>query len=229
MRAVVPALSVASLASAFILVTPGASLERDAPVTPEALGERLFFDVSLSANRTQSCAPCDDPATGFADPRGMSSPRDDAASRSATATFRRPPIPRSRRGFTGARTATGWAGSSLTDARPRWRTRPAARRSTPSRWAWRTDLRQRGSLRAFLAARLAQQAFRRKGRRRIVMLVGQDGGRGSVAGAHGCSVPVGVSRGLIALRTRKAAPIVVQRPSQGSVGAITLAAHPNGG
>nr|WP_319948005.1 cytochrome c peroxidase [uncultured Shimia sp.] len=35
----------------------------------EALGEALFFDVNLSANRTQSCATCHDPEYGFVDPR----------------------------------------------------------------------------------------------------------------------------------------------------------------
>lgn len=35
----------------------------------EALGEALFFDTNLSANRSQSCASCHDPEAGFADPR----------------------------------------------------------------------------------------------------------------------------------------------------------------
>ncbi|MCL6285524.1 c-type cytochrome [Ruegeria sp. 2012CJ41-6] len=35
----------------------------------EALGEALFFDTNLSANRTMSCASCHDPMSGFADPR----------------------------------------------------------------------------------------------------------------------------------------------------------------
>ncbi|PID42917.1 MAG: methylamine utilization protein MauG [Gammaproteobacteria bacterium] len=35
-----------------------------------ALGQRLFFDVNLSKNRTQSCATCHDPARGFSDHRG---------------------------------------------------------------------------------------------------------------------------------------------------------------
>lgn len=35
----------------------------------ETLGEALFFDVDLSANRTQSCATCHDPDFGFVDPR----------------------------------------------------------------------------------------------------------------------------------------------------------------
>lgn len=38
--------------------------------TREALGEALFFDVNLSRNRTQACASCHDPETGFSDPRG---------------------------------------------------------------------------------------------------------------------------------------------------------------
>ncbi len=50
------------------------------PATPEALGERLFFDVNLSANRTQSCASCHNPETGFADPSGMASRGDDGVS-----------------------------------------------------------------------------------------------------------------------------------------------------
>lgn len=44
------------------------------------LGEQLFFDVNLSANRTQSCATCHDPDFGFADPRGMASLGDDGVS-----------------------------------------------------------------------------------------------------------------------------------------------------
>ncbi len=35
----------------------------------DRLGEALFFDPNLSANRTQSCASCHDPEAGFADPR----------------------------------------------------------------------------------------------------------------------------------------------------------------
>ncbi|WP_227819878.1 cytochrome-c peroxidase [Marinobacterium aestuarii] len=34
----------------------------------ESLGQALFFDTSLSNNRSQSCASCHDPARGFADP-----------------------------------------------------------------------------------------------------------------------------------------------------------------
>ena len=35
----------------------------------EAFGRALFFDEDLSFNRTQSCATCHNPETGFADPR----------------------------------------------------------------------------------------------------------------------------------------------------------------
>jgi len=35
----------------------------------EALGEALFFDPELSRDRTQACATCHDPGTGFVDPR----------------------------------------------------------------------------------------------------------------------------------------------------------------
>ncbi len=35
----------------------------------EALGKSLYFDVNLSQNRSQSCASCHAPETGFADPR----------------------------------------------------------------------------------------------------------------------------------------------------------------
>ncbi|MEM9394724.1 MAG: cytochrome c peroxidase [Pseudomonadota bacterium] len=50
------------------------------PQTLEQLGERLFSDVNLSANRTQSCATCHDPDYAFADPRGAASLGDDGAS-----------------------------------------------------------------------------------------------------------------------------------------------------
>jgi cytochrome c peroxidase len=54
--------------------------EDQLPQTKAALGERLFFDVNLSANRTQACATCHDPEYGFADPRGMASIGDDGTS-----------------------------------------------------------------------------------------------------------------------------------------------------
>ena len=50
------------------------------PTTLEALGERLFFDVNLSANRTQSCGTCHDPSVAFTDPRGAASPGGDGES-----------------------------------------------------------------------------------------------------------------------------------------------------
>ncbi len=37
--------------------------------TPDVLGEALFFDTSLSRNRSLSCATCHDPGTAFTDPR----------------------------------------------------------------------------------------------------------------------------------------------------------------
>ncbi len=57
-----------------------AHAESGLPTTLEELGERLFFDTNLSANRTQSCASCHDPENAFADPRGMASPGDDGVS-----------------------------------------------------------------------------------------------------------------------------------------------------
>lgn len=39
--------------------------------THEDLGRALYFDVNLSKNRTQACASCHDPETGFSDPRGV--------------------------------------------------------------------------------------------------------------------------------------------------------------
>lgn len=68
-----------SLAIACVLASSPA-LAEDVPTTLEALGERLFFDVNLSANRTQSCATCHDPERGFTDPRGMASIGDDGES-----------------------------------------------------------------------------------------------------------------------------------------------------
>ncbi|MBO6896912.1 MAG: methylamine utilization protein MauG [Shimia sp.] len=68
-----------SLAIACVLASSPV-LAEDVPTTLEALGERLFFDVNLSANRTQSCATCHDPDYGFADPRGMASMGDDGHS-----------------------------------------------------------------------------------------------------------------------------------------------------
>lgn len=47
---------------------PGGS-EPAGYVTREALGEALFFDTALSANRTEACATCHDPEAAFTDPR----------------------------------------------------------------------------------------------------------------------------------------------------------------
>ncbi|WP_233489155.1 cytochrome-c peroxidase [Rhodovulum sp. 12E13] len=110
-------LAVAALATAAAALWPpqGAGHEAEIPATEEALGERLFFDVNLSANRTQSCATCHDPATGFADPRGMASPGDDGVSlgdrNAPTATY--PALtPRFHRGADGE-----WVGGQFLDGR----------------------------------------------------------------------------------------------------------------
>ncbi|MHB8764108.1 MAG: cytochrome-c peroxidase, partial [Deferrisomatales bacterium] len=52
---------------AVLLVASGAG----AAATPEPLeelGRQIFFDLDLSVNRTQSCASCHDPATGYTGP-----------------------------------------------------------------------------------------------------------------------------------------------------------------
>jgi cytochrome c peroxidase len=69
----------AAMATVFAVAVSGQS-RATPPVTLEALGEALFFDTNLSANRTQACASCHDPNFGFADPRGMASPGDDGVS-----------------------------------------------------------------------------------------------------------------------------------------------------
>ncbi|NVO25370.1 cytochrome c peroxidase [Donghicola mangrovi] len=70
-------LGLAVLFAAFTCpATVAQPLDRDAERA--ALGERLFFDVNLSRNRSQSCATCHDPARGFSDPRGAGSPGDGA-------------------------------------------------------------------------------------------------------------------------------------------------------
>lgn len=61
--------SLAALAVAGALALPGPAAGRLPYGSLEAWGEALFFDPNLSANRTQSCATCHDPAAGFADPR----------------------------------------------------------------------------------------------------------------------------------------------------------------
>ncbi|EIJ33627.1 cytochrome-c peroxidase [Thiothrix nivea] len=51
----------------------GSLLAADQPVaTKTELGKKLFFDVNLSKNRTQSCATCHNPEHGFVDNRSTS-------------------------------------------------------------------------------------------------------------------------------------------------------------
>ncbi|WP_281353989.1 cytochrome-c peroxidase [Mesorhizobium zhangyense] len=98
------------------------------PAALAALGQALYFDPDLSANRTQSCATCHDPGRGFADPRGLAaSLGDDGTSvgdrNAPTASYAAlvPPL-------TGMRTAGGKEACSTTGARPRSKSRPAGRR-----------------------------------------------------------------------------------------------------
>lgn len=51
------------------LLPSWAASASDLAASPAALGEALFFDTGLSANRSQSCASCHNPATAFADSR----------------------------------------------------------------------------------------------------------------------------------------------------------------
>ncbi|PIE06731.1 MAG: methylamine utilization protein MauG [Rhodobacterales bacterium] len=94
----------------------GALAEEALPDTPEALGERLFFDVNLSANRTQACATCHDPDFAFADPRGMdASLGDDGSSigdRNAPTAMYAALTPEFHRGEDGA-----WFGGQFLDGR----------------------------------------------------------------------------------------------------------------
>ncbi|WP_417248978.1 cytochrome-c peroxidase [Celeribacter sp.] len=55
----------------------GSAGAQDSFTPLETLGEALFHDVNLSQSRSQSCATCHDPESGFADPRGMASPSHD--------------------------------------------------------------------------------------------------------------------------------------------------------
>lgn len=70
----------AAMMLAVTSTTNAAASDTTVPTTVEKLGEMLFFDANLSANRTQSCATCHDPENGFADPRGMASIGDDGTS-----------------------------------------------------------------------------------------------------------------------------------------------------
>ena len=58
-----------SLAVLAGMLGPGTVAAQD-PAEPTLieLGRKIFFDVNLSVNRTQSCASCHDPATGFTGP-----------------------------------------------------------------------------------------------------------------------------------------------------------------
>ncbi len=58
-------------AGLLLVALAGAAVgESGALTSRESLGQALYFDVNLSANRTQSCATCHDPQAGFADGRG---------------------------------------------------------------------------------------------------------------------------------------------------------------
>jgi cytochrome c peroxidase len=62
------------IAAAGLLIL-GSSPVAAAALTPEQqLGERLFFDVTLSSNDNQACTTCHTPAAGFADPRNTADP-----------------------------------------------------------------------------------------------------------------------------------------------------------
>lgn len=65
------AISGRSTLTALILVVAGAApIAAGEPIaTREDLGAALFSDTNLSFNRTQACATCHAPASGFADPR----------------------------------------------------------------------------------------------------------------------------------------------------------------
>ena len=61
------------------------TVRADYVMDKEAFGRALFFDEDLSLNRTQACATCHNPETGFADPRdnevaGAASMGDDGTS-----------------------------------------------------------------------------------------------------------------------------------------------------
>ena len=106
---------------ALALMAQGAAAEEAAPYPDLASwGEALFFDVTLSQNRTQACATCHDPATGFADPRETVlghavSLGDDGASlgdrNAPTASYARfsPPFGRDAKG--------AWVGGQFLDGR----------------------------------------------------------------------------------------------------------------
>lgn len=103
----------ASFATVFATGLPATGQDRQPRL--EDLGERLFFDMNLSANRSQSCASCHDPARAFSDPRGAASMGDDGKSlgdrNAPSAMYARfvPPL---------AQMASGdWAGGLFHDGR----------------------------------------------------------------------------------------------------------------
>ncbi len=57
-----------SLFLTFLVTSPVAGAVEQLP-SKAALGEKLYFDVNLSKNRTQSCATCHNPEHGFVDNR----------------------------------------------------------------------------------------------------------------------------------------------------------------
>ncbi|MCS0494042.1 methylamine utilization protein MauG [Ancylobacter sp. MQZ15Z-1] len=69
MKAAFPLAVATSMLAGLLAVAGAQDRSADAPGL-EKLGETLFFDTDLSRERTQSCATCHDPSTGFADPRG---------------------------------------------------------------------------------------------------------------------------------------------------------------
>ena len=80
MRRVATAIGIAAVTGSVFALAVATQSRATPPVSLEALGEDLFFDTNLSANRTQACASCHDPNFAFTDPRGMASPGDDGVS-----------------------------------------------------------------------------------------------------------------------------------------------------
>ena len=54
---------------AYLLLSCNSAIATPAPEELAILGQSLFFDTSLSANRNQSCASCHDPGRAFSDSR----------------------------------------------------------------------------------------------------------------------------------------------------------------
>lgn len=64
-----PTFALLALVAGLVSAPTGADTSDGAITDRTALGERLYFDPNLSRNRTQSCASCHNPATGFIDKR----------------------------------------------------------------------------------------------------------------------------------------------------------------